>query len=110
MKKWWWILIVLCAGLNADAAQDACQAQIKTIDAEVQKLEVQKQKHIDLARQYQAEGDQWQYDTGRIDDAYKAWGQADRERARAIEYQRQIDVLLEQKERIYQYYPILRNQ
>ena len=86
---------------------EACKKELEQINTEVQKLQVQKQKHIDLARQYQTEGDRWKYTTGRIDDAHAAWGKADGERAKAIDLQRQIDLLLEKKDRIYQFYPQL---
>ncbi len=107
MRQWWWVAIFIISCLRADSAVDGCRQEIQKIDAQVQKLEIQKQKHIGLAKQYQQEGDQWQYRTGRIDDAYTAWGKADRERAQAIDLQRQIDLLLEKKRRIYQFYPEL---
>jgi hypothetical protein len=109
MKKWWWSLFLICSLLGADSKKEACAQEIQAIDAQVQKLEVLKKKHIDLARKYQAEGDRWKYSTGRIDEAHAAWAKADDERAKAIEYEMQIDLLLEKKQRIYQYYPDLRH-
>lgn len=107
MRTWWLIFTLLFSTLRADAESDACKKEIEQIDAQIQKLEVQKQKHIDLARQYQAKGDRWQYNTGRIDEAHENWGKADDERAKAIQLQGQIDTLLQKKNRIYQFYPQL---
>jgi hypothetical protein len=107
MRKWWFVLILLFSAASIDTEYDACQKEIEQIDLQIQKLEKQKQKHIDRARHYQTEGDRWQYKTGRIDDAHADWGKADNERAQAIALQRQIDLLLEKKDRIYQYYPLL---
>lgn len=100
---------VLQPAPGADAAADACFKEVQQIDSQIQKLEAQKQKHTALARKYQQEGDRWKYSTGRIEDAQVAWNKANHERAQAIELQRQIDLLLEQKDRIYQYYPQLRS-
>lgn len=107
MKKWWIVFVLIFSSLQADTDADACAREIKQIDVQIQKLHDQKQKHIDLAQQYQAEGDRWQYNTGRIDDAHAAWDKADDQRAQAIELQRQIDLLYEKKARIYQFYPQL---
>jgi hypothetical protein len=110
MKKWWWVAMLACSFLSADMTKESASQDIQKIDKEIQKLEVQKKKHIDLSRKYQAEGDNWEYKTGRIQDAHEAWGKADDERARAIEYQGKIDLLLEKKQRIYQIYPELQYQ
>jgi hypothetical protein len=125
MRTWWFISVLLCSAqaacafasvqipafeprsVQASAESEACKKELQQIDTEVQKLRVQKQKHVDLARQYQAEGDRWQYSTGRIDDAHASWGKADDERAKAIALQLQIDQLLEKKNLIYQFYPEL---
>jgi hypothetical protein len=107
MRRWCWVFVLLFSALRADADTEACKREIQSIDAQIQKLQVQKQKHDDLARQYQAEGDRWKYTTGRIDDAHTWWGKADDERAKAIAFQRQIDLLYEKKNRIYQFYPQL---
>ncbi|MGH2637892.1 MAG: hypothetical protein ACRDF4_01175 [Rhabdochlamydiaceae bacterium] len=107
MKKWWWVFVLLFSALHADADSAACKQEIQKIDMEIQQLQAQKQKHVDLAKQYQTEGDRWKYTTGRIDDAHTAWGNADNERAKAIDLQRQIDLLYEKKNRIYQFYPQL---
>ncbi len=110
MKKWGWVFFMLVSALYADRASEACKKEIKTIDAQIQKLQAEKQKHADLAKQYQAAGDRWRYDTGRIQDAHEAWGKADDERARVIELQLQIDQLYEKKNRIYQFYPQLQKE
>jgi hypothetical protein len=107
MKKWWWVFVLLFSALQADADSEACKQEIQNIDAQIQKIQVQKQKHVDLAKKYQAEGDRWKYNTGRIDDAHASWDKADDERAQAIALQRQIDLLYEKKNRIYQFYPQL---
>ena len=107
MKKWVYIFVLFFAQLHADAELEACRQEIQKIDMQIQKLETQKQKHIDLAKQYQSEGDRWKYTTGRIDDAHASWAKADDERAKAIDLQFQIDLLSEKKDRIYQLYPRL---
>ena len=107
MKKWFYIFILLFSALHADEYADACKLEIQKIDKQVEKLQAEKQKHVDLALQYQTQGNQWQYRTGRVTDAYAAWAKADDERAQAISLQLQIDHLLERKERIYQFYPQL---
>lgn len=110
MKKWWWIAMLVCLSLSAEMTKEGAIQEIKKIDKQVQKLEVEKKKHVDLSRKYQTEGDEWDYKTGRIQDAHEAWGKADDERRAAIHYQRQIDLLLEQKRSLYQYYPELQYQ
>jgi hypothetical protein len=107
MKKWWWVFVLLFSALHADADSEACKQEIQNIDAQIQKIQVQKQKHVDLAKKYQAEGDRWKYNTGRIDEAHASWAKADDERGKAIALQRQIDLLYEKKYRIYQFYPQL---
>ncbi len=107
MRKWLYFFVLLFSALHADADSEACMKEVQQIDKQIQKLEAQKQKHVDLAKHYQMEGDRWQYSTGRIDDAHANWGKADDERAKAIDLQRQIDLLLEKKDRIYQFYPQL---
>ena len=107
MKKWWLVFALLFSSLQADATSDACKKELQQIDAQIKKLEAEKQKHVDLAQQYQTQGDRWQYTTGRIDDAHAAWDKADDERTKVIGLQLQIDHLYEKKNRIYQYYPQL---
>ena len=107
MSKWWWVFVLIFSSLRADADADACMMEIKKIDAQILKLHDEKQKYIDLAQKYQAEGDRWQYTTGRVQDAYENWGKADDARAKAIALQLQIDYLYERKNRIYQFYPQL---
>jgi len=97
------LFLPLFAGMNADA----CQKEILGIDKQIEKLEKEKQQHILKAREYQKQGDQWEYNTGRIQDGHEAWGKANDERAKAISLQRQIDLLLLRKERIFQFYPQL---
>lgn len=109
MKKWVWFFTVFWLPLAASPDSDACQQELQVIDATIQQLEAQKQQHVNLAKQYQQEGDRWQYDTGRIQDAHDAWGKANAERAQVIQLQTQIDLLYEKKDRIYQAYPALRN-
>ena len=91
----------------ASAESEACGKDIQSINAEVQKLEKEKKVHQDLARQYQKQGDEWQYRSGNIQDGYAAWGKADQERRKAINIQQQIDQLLQHKQRIIQFYPEL---
>lgn len=93
--------------IAASAESEACGKEIQLIDREVQKLEKQKQVHQDQARKYQKLGDEWQYSTGNIQDAYGNWARADQERRKAIEIQQQIDLLLQRKQRIIQFYPEL---
>lgn len=93
--------------LGASAESAACGKEIQIIDKKVQKLETEKQMHQEQARKYQKLGDDWQYSTGYIQDAYANWNRADQERRKAIDIQHQIDELLERKQRIIQFYPEL---
>lgn len=86
---------------------EACGKEIELIDKQVEKLEKQKKQHQDLARQYQEKGDNWRYSSGNPQDAYLNWGKADQERRKAIDLQQQIDLLLQRKKRIMQFYPEL---
>lgn len=86
---------------------EACGQEIQLIDKQVEKLEKQKKQHQDLARQYQEKGDNWRYSSGNAQDAYLNWGKADQERRKAIDIQQQIDLLLQRKKRIMQFYPEL---
>jgi hypothetical protein len=63
MKKWVCFFAVFWLPLAASPESDACQQELKAIDATIQQLEAQKQQHVNLAKQYQQEGDRWQYDT-----------------------------------------------
>lgn len=83
----------------------ACWKEIQMIDHQVEKLNQEKQKHIERSRNYQKEGDNWLYISGSIQDGYRNWALADEERKKAVALQEQIDLLLERKSRIYQYYP-----
>ena len=107
MKKLWIMLVLVCAAVEAGEESDACKQEIVVIDKQIEKLRAEKDKHIELARKYQAAGDRWQYNTGRIQEAHENWGQANSERAKAIDIQLQIDALYEKKTRIYQFYPQL---
>src|SRR4051812_22743444 len=101
--RWVFLLLTFFMPLQADkTASDGCRQEIQRIDQTIQKLNVEKQKHIDLARKYQQEGDNWQFRTGRIEDAQANWGRANEERRKAADLQYQIDELLERKDRIYQ--------
>ena len=91
----------------ASAESEACGKEIQLIDQQLEKLEKQKQQHQDLARQFQKAGDNWQYSTGNIQDGYANWGRADQERRKAIDLQQQIDLLLQRRSRIIQFYPEL---
>jgi predicted ribosome quality control (RQC) complex YloA/Tae2 family protein len=86
---------------------DACRVEIQKIDEQVKALEKEKQKHQDLARQYQQKGDNWQYYSSDVQNGYNAWDKADDEQRKAIDIQAQIDVLIDQKQRIMQFYPEL---
>lgn len=105
--------LLLAFALTSSAYADrsgesqACGKEIQTIDTQVQKLEKEKKVHQDLARQFQKQGDDWQYSTGNIQDAYAAWNKADQERRKAIDIQHQVDLLLQRKQRIIQFYPEL---
>ncbi len=86
---------------------EACWKEIQSIDQQVQKLNKEKEAHIELSRKYQKEGDDWLYSSGSIQDGYRAWGMADDERRKAASLQEQIDQLLQRKQHIYQFYPEL---
>jgi hypothetical protein len=107
--KWFFLLLAFGSLESAkpQSASDACRAEIQQIDKEVEKLEKQKQIHQDLARKYQKQGDNWQYYSNSVQDGYAAWGKADQERRKAIDIQTQIDLLLQKKNRIIQFYPEL---
>lgn len=100
------LLLTLTATVP-DTPGGACWKEIQAIDKEVQKLNQEKEQHIELSRQYQQEGDNWLYISGSIQDGYRNWAIADDERRKAADLQRQIDLLLQKKARIYQYYPEL---
>jgi hypothetical protein len=93
--------------IAASAESDACGKEIQLIDKQVLKLEQEKKVHQDLARKYQKLGDEWQYSSGNIQDAYANWNKADQERRQAIDLQHQVDLLLQRKQRIIQFYPEL---
>jgi hypothetical protein len=93
--------------IAASAESQACGKEILLIDKQVQKLEQEKQVHQDLARKYQGLGDNWKYSTGSIQDAYANWNRADQERRKAIDLQHQVDLLLQRRSRIIQFYPEL---
>jgi hypothetical protein len=108
MQRILFFLLLAFGSLSgASAESEACGKEIQLIDKQVHELEQQKQIHQDLARKYQKLGDNWQYSTGNIQDAYANWGRADQERRKAIEIQQQIDLLLQRKQRIIQFYPEL---
>lgn len=100
-------MLVFFMPLLADEEQDGCQKEIEKIDTQIEKLNAQKQQHLELAAKYQKLGDQWQYSSGRIEEAHQNWNKANVERQKAIDIQLQIDELLERKQRIYQFYPQL---
>ena len=93
--------------IAASAESEACGKEIQLIDKQVQKLEQQKQVHQDLARKYQKLGDEWRYSSGNIQDADANWGRANEERRKAIDLQQQVDLLLQRRSRIIQFYPEL---
>ncbi|HEY5236364.1 MAG TPA: hypothetical protein VIJ14_09320 [Rhabdochlamydiaceae bacterium] len=93
--------------IAASVESEACGKEIQLIDKQVQKLEQQKQIHQDLARKYQKLGDEWQYSSGNIQDGYANWNRADQERRKAIDLQHQVDLLLQRRSRIIQFYPEL---
>ena len=107
MHRIMFFLLLFAPLLGASPESAACGKEIQRINSQVQKLEKQKQVHQDLARKYQQLGDNWQYSTGNVQDAYANWGQADQERRKAIDLQQQIDLLLERRSRIIQFYPEL---
>jgi|SRR3569832_318454 len=85
----------------------ACGKEIQLIDKQIEKFEKEKQTYQDLARKYQKLGDDWQYSSGNVQDAYKNWGLASQQRRKAIDAQQQIDLLLQRRNRIIQFYPEL---
>jgi hypothetical protein len=93
--------------IAASAESEACGKEIQLIDKQVQELEQEKKFHQDQAQKYQKLGDNWQYSTGNIQDGYVNWGYANQERRKAIDIQHQIDLLLQRKQRIIQFYPEL---
>ena len=102
------LLLTLVTGAYAQSAESqACGKEIELMDQQVQKLEKEKKVHQDLARKYQQAGDNWQYSSGNIQDAYANWGKANQERRQGIDIQQQIDLLLKRKGRIIQFYPEL---
>jgi hypothetical protein len=108
MQRILFFLLLAFGSLTAASAEsDACGKEIQLIDKQVQMLEKQKHTHQELARKYQKLGDEWQYSTGDIQDAYGNWGRADQERRKAIDIQNEIDLLLQRKQRIIQFYPEL---
>ncbi len=103
-----WILLLFFMPLWADSPDvEACRKEVVSIEKQIQKLETEKQKHVVLAGKYQKEGDQWQYNTGRIQDAHASWAKADHERIQIGQIQRQIDLLNDRKNHIFQIYPQL---
>lgn len=107
MKKYLFLLVLLVSTIKADSETDACRQEITAIDKQIEKLHAEKEKHVELAKKYQADGDRWQFNTGRIQEAHENWGKANDERAKAIDLQLQIDRLYEKKKWIYQFYPEL---
>ncbi len=107
MRRILYLFLFFFIPLQAVSESEACARELEQIDVQIKKLNAEKQKHTDLAIKYQKQGDNWQYSTGRIEDAHKAWGKANEEQKKAIDLQLQIDALLEKKERIYQFYPEL---
>ena len=101
------LLLLFFVPAYGSPESDACGKQVEKIDAQIKKLNVQKQKHLDLAAKYQKQGDNWQYSSGNIEDAHAAWDKANAEQKAAIDLQGQIDTLNEQKQRIFQFYPEL---
>jgi hypothetical protein len=101
------LLVSFAPLLGASAESEVCGKEIQLIDKQMQKLEQEKKVHQELARKYQKLGDEWQYSTGNIQDGYANWGKADQERRKAIDLQHQVDLLLERKQRIIQFYPEL---
>jgi hypothetical protein len=98
---------LVAAEENPMTESQACGKEIQLIDKQIEKLEKEKQTHQDLARKYQKLGDDWQYSSGNVQDAYKNWGLASQQRRKAIDAQHQIDLLLQRRNRIVQFYPEL---
>ena len=99
-----WLSLLLLA---ADPAMEGCRIEVKKIDQQIEKLEKERELHAQKAQQYQQEGDRWRFSTNNIEDAYQAWGSADKERRQMQSIQLQIDELQERKDRIFQFYPQL---
>jgi hypothetical protein len=110
MHGGWLLMLLPFFGIITPAPEtpsEACELEIQKMNVQIAQLRRQRDQHLDLARQYQTQGDQWQYNTGRIDDAYDWWGKANAERRKAFDIQTQIDQMLERINRIIQFYPEL---
>ncbi len=86
-----------------ETPEQTYEKEIKQIDAQIKKLEIEKARHAELSAQYQKEGDRWQYTTGNIQDAYALWAKADEERKQVAKIQIEIDALESKKNLLYQF-------
>lgn len=108
----WKCLLILsfligAAQNRAPTPAEACYQELQMIDQKIEKLNQEKNVHLELSRKYQQDGDNWLYYSGSIQDGYRNWALADEERKKAVALQEEIDQLLLRKQRIYQYYPEL---
>ncbi len=99
------IVLFLAAAVAAPMSDE--EKELKQIDAKIEKLAKQRDQHALQAEKYQKQGDDWQYETNYIQDAYANWAKADAERRQMMEIQEQIEALQEQKQQILQFHPEL---
>ncbi|MBS0616286.1 MAG: hypothetical protein JSR58_07040 [Verrucomicrobia bacterium] len=99
------IAILLAAVTAAPMSEE--EKQLQKIDSQIEKLTKERNQHALAAEKYQQLGDNWQYETNYIQDAYANWAKADAERRQMMDIQMQIDALQEQKQQILQFHPEL---
>jgi hypothetical protein len=104
------LVVLIASALVAGASLEEYRRELKGMDQRIEQLEKERDLHMRKSQEFLQQGNQWQYETGDIQDAYTSWGKADDERARALQLQQEIDVLREQKERMFNLYPQLRSQ
>jgi|GEM_PF-1366643 hypothetical protein len=107
-----WILVLFfCLPLFANTPNptDACKKEVEAINKQIENLSKERDQHAQKSVEYQRQGNQWQYSTGRVQEAYDAWAKADAERKQMNDLQLQIDELNRRKARIFLYYPELQS-
>lgn len=98
-------IVLLAAAVAAPMSEE--EKELQQIDAQIEKLTKERNEHALAAEKYQQQGDNWQYETNYIQDAYANWAKADAERRQMMEIQQQIDALQEKKQDILQFHPEL---
>ena len=99
------IVLFLAAAVAAPMSEE--EKELQQIDAKIEKLSKERDQHALQAEKYQKQGDDWQYETNYIQDAYANWAKADAERRQMMEIQEQIEALQDQKQQILQFHPEL---